>query len=183
MSVARAYAKALYETASEAKLSADKIGQLETHMDEFVRMIDSSRDAQVVLQGPVASVKEKTSALDEIAKRASFEPLFIQFLHLLARKGRLSLIHEIRDSFSAVRLEAEGGVPGNLVSAEPMNASDIEGLTKAFAKKLGKRVAFRVSTDPTLLAGMKVTVSGVTYDGTLRAQLQRLRDQVVGGIQ
>ena len=55
---------------------------------------------------------------------------------------------------------------------------DVEALAKAFGKKLNKRVAFHVSTDPSLLAGMKVTVNGVTYDGTLRSQLQKLRDQI-----
>ena len=33
-----------------------------------------------------------------------------------------------------------------------------------------------------ILAGMKVTVNGVTYDGTLRSQLQKLRDQVAMGV-
>jgi F0F1-type ATP synthase delta subunit len=43
---------------------------------------------------------------------------------------------------------------------------------------LGRKVAFRVSTDPSLLAGVRVTVSGVTYDGTLKAQLEQLKDKI-----
>jgi F-type H+-transporting ATPase subunit delta len=87
----------------------------------------------------------------------------------------------ILESYNSVRLLAEGGVPGRLVAAEPVSDQDVQGLAQAFSKKLGKKVAFQVSTDPSLLAGMKVTVNGVTYDGTLRSQLQRLRDRLVAG--
>jgi F0F1-type ATP synthase delta subunit len=60
--------------------------------------------------------------------------------------------------------------------------ADIDTLTKAFSQKLGKKVAFRVAIDPSLLAGMKVTVNGVTYDGTLRSQIHKLRDHLAAGL-
>jgi F-type H+-transporting ATPase subunit delta len=91
------------------------------------------------------------------------------------------MIEEITHAFNEVRLEAEGGILGRVVSADPMAANDLEDLSKAYSQKLGKRVAFSASVDPNLLAGIKVTVNGVTYDGTLRSQLQRLRDQLVLG--
>jgi F-type H+-transporting ATPase subunit delta len=80
-----------------------------------------------------------------------------------------------------VRLASEGGILGQVISAEPMDQKDVESLAQSFSKKLGKRVTFKVSVDAALLAGMKVIVSGVTYDGTLQSQLQKLRDQVAAG--
>jgi F-type H+-transporting ATPase subunit delta len=88
------------------------------------------------------------------------------------------MLPEVRDTFSEVRLNAEGGVTGKLVSAEPMTDADVQSLSAAFTRKLGRKVAFRVSTDPGLLAGVRVTVNGVTYDGTLKAQLEQLRDKI-----
>lgn len=95
----------------------------------------------------------------------------------------MGLLARVRDELATTRLAAQGGIRGSLVAAEAMNPEDIQSLAKAFGKKLGKAVAFQVSTDPALLAGVKVTVNGVTYDGTLRVQLQRLRDgMVLGGV-
>lgn len=181
MSVAKSYARALLEAAVDAKASAAELDEIESQLEDFHQVIVSSKDARVALTGPATSAKEKMALVREIAKRGGFVKLLANFLELMARKERLDLFEEVRDAFGAVRLESEGGTRGTLVSADPVSASDVESLSKSFSQKFGKRVAFKTATDPNLLAGIKVTVSGVTYDGTLRAQLQRLRDKLVYG--
>lgn len=181
MSVAFSYARALYEAAKEAKVSAENLDLMEKQLETFSSVMESSRDARTALQAPVTTTKEKISLVEEISKKLGLADLTQQFLILLARKDRMSILREVRDAFNVVRLTEEGGVSGRLEAAEPMSEADIGTLTKAFSQKLGKKVAFRVSTDPSLLAGMKVTVNGVTYDGTLRSQLQKLRDRFVAG--
>jgi F-type H+-transporting ATPase subunit delta len=181
MSVSISYAKALYEAAKEAHVSSEVLDQIEKQLETFVSVMAGSKEAKTALQSPVTTTREKTAVVEELSKKISLTDLTRQFLMLLARKDRLSILPEIREAFNEVRLSQEGGVPGVLVAAEPMSESDISTLAKAFSQKLGKKVAFRVSTDSSLLAGMKVTVNGVTYDGTLRSQLQKLRDRFVAG--
>ena len=181
MSVAQSYAKALYETAAEKKASSEEFDQIENQMDQLLTLFNHSKETRVALFGPVTTAREKVAVVESIAKKMGMSPILTQFLALLARKGRLSLFHTVRDAFTNVRLSYEGGVAGQLVSADALSDSDINSLAKAFSHKLGKKVAFRVSTDPLLLAGMKVTVNGVTYDGTLRSQLHKLRDRFVTG--
>lgn len=183
MSVAKSYAQALFEAANANNGQSNEIcNQVERQLDEVIALLEKSKEIKMALFGPVFTAKEKVTLIEEVSKKAGWIPLVSQFLVLLARKGRLSLIEEIREAFASARLLAEGGIPGRLVAADPVGEQDIEGLAKAFSQKFGKRVAFRVSTDPSLLAGMKVTVNGVTYDGTLRSQLQRLRDRMTLGV-
>lgn len=181
MSVATSYAKALYETLVEKNSSAEVLNKIETQFTEILSVLSESKEVKAALFAPLTNMREKTSLVESIGKKMEFEPLFSQFLSLLARKGRVFLLAEIREAFVSVRLEREGGIAGRLVSAEPMNEADIASLANAFSQKFGKRVAFQVSTDPSLLAGMKVTVNGTTFDGTLRSQLQKLRDRFVTG--
>jgi F-type H+-transporting ATPase subunit delta len=181
MSVASSYAKALFEAAAEGKSQSDlsrTCDEIENQLTQFVSLMNGSKEAQVALTSPVTTSKEKSALVEEITKKANATPIVSRFLALLAAKGRLELLPEVRDVFMQVRLEAEGGVSGKLVSAEPMTDADVDSLAQAFSRKLGRKVAFRVSTDPSLLAGMRVTVNGVTYDGTLKAQLERLRDKI-----
>lgn len=180
MSLAISYAKALYQAAKEGNGSAEALDQLENQMDAFAQALQN-QEVRNGLLGPVVSAKDKTAIIEHVAQKTGFAKIFTNFLILLANKGRLPIFLAVRDAFNTVRLESEGGVAGKLVSAEPVSDADVQGLAKAFGRKLGKKVTFRVATDPNLLAGMKVTVNGVTYDGTLRSQLAQLRERLVTG--
>src|SRR5690606_25484866 len=103
------------------------------------------------------------------------------FLNLVATKGRGAFLADIADAFTAVRLESEGATLGMVVSADALQQKDLEELATAFTRKLGKNVVFKSAVDPNLLAGLKVTVNGTTYAGSLRAQLQQLKDRLVYG--
>lgn len=175
MSVARSYARALFEVSQTRDTSLDQI-TAELHL--VWGYMNSSKEARVAFLSPAIAAKDKVMAIQEVSRRAGFSPLVAYFLQLLGKKERLSFLPEIQKAFNQVRLEAEGAVEGQLVSADPMEAKDIEDLARAFSKKLGKKVVFRAMIDPTLLAGIKVTVNGVNYDGTLRSQLQRLREKL-----
>jgi F-type H+-transporting ATPase subunit delta len=180
MSLATSYANALYQAAKEGDGSAESMDKLEADMKAFAEALKDPKIHNAIL-GPVISAKEKTALIDVVAQKVGFSKTLKNFLSLLAHRRRLSVFLAVQDVFSSVRLAHEGGVEGSLVSAEAVSADDIEGMAKAFGKKLGKKVAFRVSTDPSLLAGMKVTVNGVTYDGSLRSQLAQLRERLVSG--
>lgn len=178
MSVATVYAKALYEAHAQSG-GASKIGQMETELASVQKWIDESKELRTVMLGPVVNAKERAAVIEQLGTKAQLSREVSQFLALMARKGRLSLLSEVIAEFGAIRVQAEGGVVGRLVTADPMSPADVDSLAVAFSKKLGKKVSFRVSTDPALLAGIQVSVNGVTYDGTLRSQLRRLREEIL----
>ncbi|MBI4925585.1 MAG: ATP synthase F1 subunit delta [Bdellovibrio sp.] len=186
MSVARAYAKALYETVLESDQGAhahtNNIKNLiHDQAVGFQSVIDQHKEFRIAILGPVTSQKEKISLVREVAKKFNCSQVFLNFLNLLIKKGRLYLLPEILEAFESVCLEAHGGIYGTLVSAIPVEQSLIDELVVSFKKKLGKQVEFKTTIDPSLLAGIKVTVNGVTYDGTLYSKLKRLRDKFVFG--
>ncbi len=180
MSVANSYAKALYQTVAQTA-TADDLNHIENQFKQILGLLEQSKEVKAALFSPLTNIREKTSLADSIGTKMEFHPGFSRFLSLLAKKGRMSLLPQIHQAFVSVRLAQEGGISGNLVSAEPLSDADVETLAKAFSQKLGKKVAFQVSTDSSLLAGIKVTVNGTTFDGTLRSQLQKLRDRFVTG--
>ena len=179
MSVAKTYAQALYGAAADSKLAAAELDRIEEQLDRMIELLNSSKEARTALVSPVVSGKQRAAAVEELGRKLGFVPLLIHFLGMLSRKGRMGGLAQIREAFASARLGAEGGVFGRLVSAEQMSAEDTQTLSRSFSKKLGKKVQFRSSTDSSLLAGVKVTVNGVTYDGTLRAQLDRVRDSLL----
>lgn len=181
MSVARSYARALFDSVRDKNGSPEALTAVGTELKSFADAATLSKDLSRVLYGPVANATEKTAVIRAIGEKMGVGTSTLNFLTLLARKSRLSLLPEIVSAWDAVRLSAEGGVQGELATAEAISDNDVRSMADAFSKKLNKKVAFKVSVDPTLLAGVKITVAGVTYDGTLKSQLQRLRERVAAG--
>jgi len=179
MSVAKSYARALLESATESGMTNSQCEGLEKQLERLVDVVESSRPLAMALMGPAASAKEKVAVLNQLGKALSLDPLLVRFLELMGRKRRLDLISQVSSEFRELRLERDGIVLGEMVSAEPLSATDVEDLGRAFGQRLGVRVSFVTKEDPALLAGVKVTVGGVTYDGTMRSQLNRLRDTLV----
>jgi F-type H+-transporting ATPase subunit delta len=121
---------------------------------------------------------EKARVLSALLKGQEVLPITVRLLSLLVRNNRMSALSDVVAAFDQALLESEGGVLGVAESAEPLSADAIRALEKSFSTKLGKRVEFKNVTSPELMAGLRVTVSGVTYDGTLRGQLDRLKEVI-----
>ncbi len=176
MSVAKNYAQALYESVGSAADSKGKLDQLEKDLQQLVQAFAVSRDLRLAMEGSVISPQEKTGVFKALQEKNLISAAFQPFLGLLTRKGRLNQLSEIQDQFASIRLEKEGGVLGEVVSAETLSSEDLQGLQKTFSGKLGKQVVFKTQVDPGVLGGIKVLIQGVTYDGTLRTQLDKVRE-------
>ena len=172
------YARALYEAAVEQDVNTQGMQDLEDNLIRLSSAVQQSTDLKGVLRSPSITSDEKNAVLSKLIVENSSSKLAIQFLALLNQKGRLEAIGFLGDAFMGIRREAEGGVLGLAESAEPLKQTDLDELSASFEKKLGKKIHFKTKIDPNLLAGVKVTVNGVTYDGTVRVQLNQLRDQM-----
>lgn len=179
MSVGRVYAKALFGSAKENGATGDVFDRIQTQLNTITATVKNSKELQTALFSPLTTAKEKVAVVQALAQQIAADPILAKFLLLLASKGRMAAIEEVGEEFSAARIASENGLQGRLVAAEAIGDADVAALSQAFSKKLGKKVSFQVSTDPSLLAGVKVTVNGVTYDGTLKSQLERLRDRML----
>jgi F-type H+-transporting ATPase subunit delta len=171
------YAKALLGSIEGGK--ANPL-QIKTELTAMRELLETSRDLRAALMSPSTSIKEKQSIISEISKKSGWSESFRHFLLLLAKKNRLSLSWDLEAAFDRVRIEAAGGILAELVSSSPVSTAELESLSKAFSEKFGKKtVEFRVSIDPAMIAGLRITINGVTYDGSLRAQVGALRRRLL----
>jgi len=180
MSVSRSYAGALYSALKAEGAEELDLKKAEADLELFAVTLGTHKELRAILSGPSASGNEKQAVIQALKDRLSWSPIFFRFVSLIQKKGRIALVSDISAAFKRVRIESSGGTLGLLESAEPLSEEDIQQLSAAFARRLGKGVAFEQKTKPELLAGVRLTVAGTTYDGTLRAQLNRLREKFFG---
>ena len=129
-----------------------------------------------VFDNPTLGDEDKQKALSLIANQSGLSPIAGRFLSLLVRRNRMGLLTKILEQAEVLEIEKAGGLTGDLVSAIPVQARELEEIQKAFSKRLQKPVVLKQRVDASLLAGIRVSVSGVTYDGSIRGKLDKLAE-------
>lgn len=173
--VARRYANALVELGIEQK-NLDKLNEQLTALS---RVYASSADLSSVLLNPSVKLEERRAILRAIAKRYNFEPMLLNFTLLLMDKDRFRQIPAIAEEFSRLVDVHKGNVRAEVTSASELSAAQQNELKKALAAVTGKNVLLETQLDPTLIGGAVTRVGGVVYDGSVRTQLQKMREAIL----
>lgn len=170
------YARAFAEVAESARLDA---GAAQQQMRDFAQTLEESGVLREVLENPSIEMTGKLKVLDGIAGRIAMFPQVRNFIAVILEHHRLAELDEILNEYKQVVDDHAGATEARITSARPLNAEDRAQLEAQIAKLAGARVRARYAEDATLLGGAVVEIGSTVYDGSLRAQLQQLKQRLV----
>jgi len=176
MKAIRLYAQVLVDSV-QASGQPNDLSSVAAELKEFSSAVSEAPLAGRVFQSPMISDQDKQKALEALCERAKLGSFSKRFLGVLVRRGRMSLLPAILAEVEKVQIERKGGLMGDLVSAVPLDPAALSGVLEALNKKFEKPVHLKTAVDPSLIAGMRVTVNGVTYDGTVKSKLARFASE------
>jgi F-type H+-transporting ATPase subunit delta len=172
---ANRYAKALFDVALEEK--AD-LAQVDRDMQEVVAMMKSSPDlALASARGSVTDLQRK-SLMEAVSKSMGLSAPVGKMLTLLATSGKLNLIPELANAYRERLLAHQNIVRAEVTSAAPLSPEKTKALEESLAKVTGKKVELSVNVDPELLGGVVARIGSTVYDGSVKTQLQRMRQEI-----
>jgi F-type H+-transporting ATPase subunit delta len=175
-SVARRYARALFSLASE-----DPAKGVEAAFDQLSAVAHAFADnvALRALLQPGTPVSQQKALIDTLAPRLS--PLVGNFLRLLAERQRLDGLQQIALAFGGMVDQHLGRVRAIVTAPQPLSQHDLAQVEKALAAATHKKILLETLVDDSLIGGLTADVGGVLYDGSIRTQLARLRDELKAG--
>lgn len=153
-------------------------------MDEDVTFLrgslESSRDLVNFFRSPIISGQKKAGVV-----RALFEQkvdrLTLDFLLLLVGNDREDVLGEVLSAYRSMRDEHEGVIDATARVARAMSDADREKLVDALEALTGKKVRLELNEQSDLIGGVVIRVGDMVYDGSIRHQLERLRDRMEEG--
>ena len=118
----------------------------------------------------------------ELAKRLAPElkPQSENLLRLLVEHQRTTEMQAIRRDFERMADEASGLVDVTLTSAVELAEADRRRYERELAERLGRQVRIHYRRDPELIGGALIQIGDRVVDGSVRSQLQRLRQALAG---
>lgn len=169
------YATAWLEAAEERGVLA----RVREEIDGFEELIAESEDFASFLQNRSLPAQVKQSLLTRLFQ-GKIQEITLNFLFVLTAKKRERLFADIL-AVCHILLDARDGiVNAEVTGAVAMTDAQTTVLQTKLESYTGKRIRLSVSMEPDLIGGFFVRVGDVVFDSSLRSQLQRMRQALVG---
>jgi F-type H+-transporting ATPase subunit delta len=100
------------------------------------------------------------------------------FIAVLIDQDRIALLPEVVSQLETELNSRGGRIDAEIISARELGPEQQTTLLAEISRLTGKYVLPRYVTDASLIGGVTVRVGSTIYDGSVRGQLQRIRQQL-----
>jgi F-type H+-transporting ATPase subunit delta len=171
-SVARRYAKALLSLGAED-------GRFEAYAEELQKVAQAfaaSAELRDVAANPAYGREQRHGVVAELSRTLALSPVVANLLRLLVDRQRLVDVPDLARAYGAMVDEKVGRVRAVITAAVPLPAEVTERLGTALAAITKKRILLEAKVDKALIGGVVAQVGSTVLDGSLRTQLEGIRD-------
>jgi len=173
--IAKRYAKALVQLAEEKKI----VDKTRDDLAAFVSAVDSLPALQKLFASPVFTPANKTAVIKELAGKLGMQPTTQRFVEHLAETGRIRYVKDVFEAFQEILAERTNRAMARLTTATAITPADLAGIKKKLEELTGKQVDIDTKIDASLIGGAKAQIGSTIYDGTIKNQLSKMRNQLM----
>ena len=170
------YARALLDVAVTEHVEV----QAERDLASFADLLQGHPELKAVLMHPAVPAARKHAVVEGLLARAAFVKPVAKLLLLLATRDRLVLVPDLLTTYRDRLLEHQQVVRAEVTTAEPLPAGREADIQSRLASATGRKVLLTTRVDPSIIGGIVARIGSTVYDGSLAAQLTKMRERLSG---
>jgi len=166
---ARAYARAVYETAI-----GDWLGELRKAKQQLEahRLIPELDDPRIPFE-------EKKRRLDEVLD-TNTDQRIRNFLYTLASNNDLNLLEEVIEDYARLLRRGVEELPlAQVTTAIELTEEEKQRFVERLRRRFGEELDVTFHVDPSIIGGVIVRVGDKYIDGSVAGKLERMRERLV----
>jgi F-type H+-transporting ATPase subunit delta len=152
----RIYAEALFGSAKEA----GRLAEANEALTDFAAAVEQTPELRSVLRNPQIESFAKAQILGDLA--GGDDPLFANFLRLVAEKGRAGEIEQIAEEFERLMAREERRLTVELTTARELTDAEAAAILAQIERAAGRKVEATRSVDPEIVGG--IVLQAGSYD-------------------
>ena len=168
------YARALFDVALQESI----VERAEQDLSAFTTLIAQHPSLQTALTHPAIPGIRKRNLTQELTSRLGLSTPVAKLLSMLAERDRLVLVPELLEIYRERLLEYQQVVRAEITTAEEMPADKATELRDRLTRATGRQVTLTTKVDPAILGGIVTRIGTMVYDGSLAAQLAKMRERL-----
>ena len=169
------YAKALLDVA----LQESDPAIIEQDLTSVARAMAESAELRRALISPGIPQQIRVNVAAALTSAIGVQAPVAKLVKMLADRGRLDLVPTLSEVYRERLLSHRNIVRAAVTSAAPLAAENIARLEASLRTMTGKNVQVETAVDPSIIGGIITRIGSTVYDGSIRTQLTRMRQQLV----
>jgi len=174
--IARRYSSAL----ADVILERGEAKEVQHELEQWAEVLQSNAALQEVFRNPTIALDQKRAVLSKLIDRARPRPTTANFLKVLLQNQRLTELPEINQRLAAILDERAGMVAAIVTTARPVPGDIQQSLAQRLTTVTQKKVRLDFEQDPDLIGGLVTRIGSTVYDGSVRNQLQLIKEKMAG---
>jgi F-type H+-transporting ATPase subunit delta len=174
-SVASTYARAFADVVFSAHLDANRAI---AGLRDIAGLMHDSIDLRRIWENPAVPADQKRRLLDAIVMQEEIEKPVRNLVAVLIDHHRLHFLPRIIDQLEKELNDRMGFAEAQISSARELNDGEKRTLEGQIEKATGKKVRAQYGLDPSLLGGAIVRVGSTIYDGSVKGQLEKIKEAI-----
>jgi F-type H+-transporting ATPase subunit delta len=174
-SVASTYARAFADVILSAHLD---VNQALTELRAMAALLTESAELRRVWGNPAIPAQQKRKVLDAIAQREGTSKQARNLIAVLIDHRRVQFLGPVIQQLEKELDARLGFAEAQITSSRELDDTEKRELEVQVGKLTGKKVRAKYGQDVSLLGGAVVRVGSTIYDGSVKGQLQRIKEAI-----
>ena len=174
--IARRYAAAL----ADVVLERGEANLIQQELQQWSQLILGNENLQEVFRNPTIALDNKRAVLKQLIDRTKPQQTTANFLKVLLHNQRLAELPEINRKFAEILDQRAGMVAATVTTARPVPQEIQARLSEKLVSVTNKKVRLNFEQDPELIGGLVTRIGSTIYDGSVRSQLQQIKEKMAG---
>jgi F-type H+-transporting ATPase subunit delta len=145
-------------------------------LGDLAAAVDDVDELRALLENPEVDSRVKADVLQQVVQGA--EELVVNFVRLLAEKGRAGEIREVVEEFEALAAAEQGILDVELTTAKELSEQEFGRILGRIESASGRKVQATRNVDPDLIGGIVLQAGSMRLDASVRGRLERLRHEL-----
>lgn len=169
------YARALLDVA----LAEADPAVVEQELAGLAELFKGHASLWKVMTNPAVPAPKKRAIVDTLLPQLGVTPVVQKTLQMLASRDRIALLPDIVEAYSGKLMDHQQVVRARVTSAMPLPADRVKTLERELAGITGRRVVMSADVDPAMMGGLVTQIGSTVWDGSVRRQLEKIREKLV----
>lgn len=174
--VVNTYARAFADVVMASRLDA---ARTLAESQQISALVCDNKVLREIWENPSIPAEQKRAVLDGIVQRGGMSRPVRNFIAVVIDKGRIRFLTEIVAQFAQELNQRLGFADAEVITARELGASERAALEADLSRVTGKTIRAHYEQDRSILGGAIARVGSTVYDGSIKGQLERIKQQLV----